>query len=274
MPDVRERIYFDGWELTEGSVRNWEVRDGTDEVAGMVGDNLTVANRSGEVWRPKTLGAGRFQLQVWLWGTTKQAAHDQFRNLLRAVYRPHRLVRVTRTLASGEDVFCDAEVVGQIAPTHLGQNAYRATITFGVPAGVWFSSAVYTMTSAVGSALPKTLSLTEVAASTAPLECLTYTVYGPITNAKIIDNTDGGYADTLLYKGSIAAGAWISFNADTWAIQTGGFSYANNNVVPTGRRLMTVTAARPGDVPSVRLEGTGGGTATKLVVAGRCAYLC
>ena len=167
---ARETIAFDGWELTEGTVRNWEIRDGFDDVAAMVGDNLTVANRSGEVWRPKTLGAGKFTVQLWLAGKTISQAQDAWRTLLRATVRPHRLVRVTRTMASGEVVYCDAEVTGGVSPTHLGQTGYRASITFTVPSGIWRSDVVYEHKTPVGAKLNQGLYLDNLAPSTAPLE--------------------------------------------------------------------------------------------------------
>ena len=270
-----EQIFFDGWELTEGTVRNWEVRDGMDGVAAMVGDNLTVANRSGEVWRPKTMGPGRFQLSVWLYGNTRQQANDAWRTLLRAVYRTHRLITVKRRMPGGESVVCAAELVGSIEPTHLGMQGYRATLTFNVPSGYWCSETFYAHETAAGATLPKALYLNDLAPSTGPLEHLSYTIWGPITNPTLTDNTDGGTGDTINYKGTIPNGGWIRYNATNWSIDK-GFSagYSLSNVNPTGRRLMTITAARPNDVPSVLLTGTGGGAATKLRVYGQRIYLC
>ena len=160
-------------------------------------------------------------------------------------------------------------------PTHLGRLGYRATITFNVPDGRWYSESYYAHETPAGAGLPKVLYLTDLAPSTAPLEHLTYTITGPITNPKLIDNTDGGIADTITYKGTIPAGGWIRYNAHNWLVERGfEAGYSLSNVNPTGRKLMSVTAARPNDVPSVRLEGTGGASTTKLRVYGARAYLC
>jgi hypothetical protein len=271
---AHEQIWFDGWELTEGTVRNWEVRDGIDGVAGMLGDNLTVANRSGEVWRPKLLGPGSFTIQLWLKGNTKREAQDAWRTLLRAVYRPHRLVQVKRRTAGGELVYANAEVSGRIEPTHLGQLAYRASITFNVPSGIWQSVTDYRMDTPASSAMPKTLYLDDFALSTAPLENLQFTIYGRITNPRLIDNTDGGIGDQLLYTGTIPSGAWIRFNAATWGIDASGTTYSHAATNPTGRRFMTIGAARPGDRPSIQLTGTNTDSKTRLGVYGKRAYLC
>jgi len=272
MADVRERIKFDGWELTEGTVRDWEVRDGMDGVPGMIGDNLTVANRSGEVWRPKVMGSGKFTVQLWLAGKTISAAQDAWRTLLRATVRPHRLVRVQRTMASGEVIYCNAEVTGGVEPTHLALNVYRASITFNVPEGVWYSEKVYGHETPAGHT-GVTLYLPGLAPSTAPLENLTYTFWGRVTNPHILDNTDGGYLDKLTYSNTIASGKYLQFDAATWGIG-GNTPAANNDITPTGRRLMTIGAERPGDTPSVRFEGSSPDSKTKLRISGRRVYLC
>jgi len=274
MADVRERIWFDGWELTEGTVRHWETRDGTDEVAAMLGDNLNVANRSGEVWRPKLVGPGKFTVNLWLKGKTRSEAQNAWRTLLRACFRPHRLVQVQRTMASGELVYANVEVVGTVSPTHLGQTGYRASITFNVPIGVWLSVATYRMDSPKSAKMPQTLYLTDWEPSTAPLELLQFTIYGRITNPKLIDNTDGGYGDTLTYMGTIPSGAWIRFNAANWGIDASGTTYSHALTNPTGRNFLSVSAARPGDKPSVQLQGTNTDSKTHIGVAGRRAYLC
>ena len=55
-----ERWLADGWDLEQAGVRGWEYRDGTDQIAAAVGANGAVPNRTGEIWRPKTLGPGMF----------------------------------------------------------------------------------------------------------------------------------------------------------------------------------------------------------------------
>lgn len=272
---ARERWIFDGWELTLGNgVRDWESRDGTDSVTGLIGSNATVANRSAELWQPKTISAGKFTINLWLAGADRSEAVAAYRNLLRAFVRPHRLVRVQRYMPDGELVFCDAEVVGGIDPTHLGEQGYRAAVTFSVPSGIWLSDTSYTHTSPAGSALPKTLSLTSLEPSTATMELLKYTIKGPITNPKLSDATPGGYGDTLTYQGTVANGQSLVINASSWTTTGSTFAVNNALLIPTGRRYMAVAHAQPGDVPAVKLEGTGGGTATQLIVEGRRNYLC
>lgn len=270
----RETLTFDGWELTEGTVRDWEVRDGMDSVAGFVGDNHTVANRGGEIWRPKVHGPGRFTVALWLLETDAAGVQAAWRTLLRAMAKPRKRIRVERTMANTEAVFCDAEVVGGIEPTHLGQQGYRASVTFNVPEGIWLSAASYSHTTPAGSSLPKTLTLTDLADSTAPHELLKYVITGPITNPKLTDVTGGSTGDSLTYAGTVPSGQSLTINASNWSTTGSTFSVNNGLLVPTGNRLMTVQAAGATGSPEVKLEGTGGGTGTKLYVEGRRVYLC
>lgn len=271
----RERWYFDGWELTVGGgIRDWESRDGTDVVGAFVGDNHTVANRSGEMWRPKTMGPGEFTINVWVAGADRATALKNYRELIRAVARPYRMIRVARWLTDGERIFCDAELVGGIKPTMLGERGFKASMQFKVPGGVWQSDAWFTHRTASGSSLPKTLALTDLEPSTAPMEVLKYTIKGPITNPKLVDMTPGGFADTVVYQGTVPSGQSLVIDAGTWGTAGSTFTVNAAALIPTGRRLMTISHAQPGDVPTVQLQGSGGGSTTQLVVEGRRNYLC
>lgn len=272
---AREKITFDGWELTLGQgVRDWESRDGMDEVASFVGDNHVIGNRGAEVWRPKKLGAGRFEVALWLGGASVAQAQAVYRDLQRAVARPHALVRVQRTLADGSVIYCDAELVGGMRPTHLGQLGYRAGLTFSVPSGVWSGYELVTVATAANATLPKTLALPGLAASTAPMQALKFSISGPITNARLTDATPGGVADAFSYMGPVGAGQTLVVNAADWSVSGIGFAPNLGLVWTTGDRLMTVAAPRPGGAPAVTMTGTAGGTGTKLEVEGRATFLC
>lgn len=265
---------FDGWVLTEGIVRGWEYRSGTDVAAAAVGSNAQVPNRSGELWRSKVLGPGQFSLNVWLAGASYQAARASYNTLLRAVQRPHRQIRVNRTLPDGEVIFADVELTGKIEPTHLGQLGYRASLDFNVPAGVWQSVTVYTAQTIAGAALPQSLSLVAFEPSTGPLERLTYTIKGRLASPVLVDRTDLVDGDSVSYVGTIAAGQSLILNSDTWGISgAGGMSPNLAAVNVSGERLLAVPAARPGLNPTVELRGSTPDLTTQLIVSGRRSYL-
>lgn len=272
---ARERFLLDGWELTEGTVRDWAYRGGTDSATAPVGANASVANRAGEIWRPKAAGAGQFSLDVWVTGADRSEVEDNWRLLLRAARRRHRLIPVTRYMASGEVVTCDAELVGTIDPTHIGQRGMRASLSFSVPSGLWVSQASFVASTTPGAALPQTLALPGLEPSTEAMVDLTYVINGPITNPVIVDRTDGYDGDSFKYNGTVSASQSLTVNAGTWLVTGGGgLTVDHAKVMPSGNRLMTVVAARPDETPTVQLRGTGGGGGTKLTVTGRRSYAC
>jgi hypothetical protein len=272
---ARERIFLDGWEITLGVVREWAVRAGTDGTTGAVGANGDVPNRTGTLWRPKVAGPGQFDLDVWVAGATRTEVEVAWRNLLRAARRPHRLIRITRHMASGEIVECDAELTGTIDPTHIAQLGMRAQLTFGVPSGVWKSQTVYTAQTVAGAALPQTLVLDGLEPSTAAIEDLVLVIKGAVAAPTVVDRTDGVDGDYLLYGATIAAGGSLRLDSATWGVTGAGGHVVNiANVNQVGRRYLAVPAARPGQTPTVELRGSGGGVGTQLVVTGRRAYAC
>lgn len=273
---TRERWFADGWEITEGTVRDWAYRAGSDSTTAMVGVNAVVPNRDGELWRPKQTGPASFNLDVWLAGTNRTDVELAWRTLLRAVRRPHRLVRFTRYMASGEHVYCYAELIGTIEPTYIAQKGMRASMAFSVPAGRWYSEDSYTMQTVAGAALTQTLVLTSFEPSTAPMDTLTFQVKGPITSPIVVDRTDTGFDDdTCKYDAPLTVGQTLTLDSGSWDVTgAGGLAINQSKILPTGGRLLTVNAARPGEVPTVQLRGSGGSTTTQLIVTGRRAYAC
>jgi len=256
-------------------VRGWEYRAGTDQVAAPVGTNGVVPNRRGEIWRPKTLGPGTFSLGMWLTGADRAAAEAQFRLLLQAVVRPHRLVKIERTRADGTTIECYAEYAGQIAPTVISQRGIKAQIDFKVPSGVWTGQTLSSVSTVAGGALPQTLSLPGLAASTAAIEDSKFTIYGPITSPIVVDRTDGVDGELFKYDTVIASGGTLTVDCKTWDVTGGGGHVVNQaKVLPAGRRMLTIPAPRPGVNPSVQLRGTGGGAATRLALEAYPTFAC
>lgn len=269
-----EKWVADGWDLSSSGIRGWEYRDGTDQVAAVQGGNGVVPNRTGEIWRSKVMGPGMFTLGLWLGGANRAAAEAQFRLLVRALVRPHRLVHMERTLSSGEVISCDAEYAGQIKPTFMGQRGMRAAIDFKVPAGVWKGTSATAETTA-GDPLTQTLVLDALEPSTAAIEDASFTITGPITSPQVADYTDGVDGDVFRYDAAIAAGQTLTVNCKTWAVTGGGGLSVNQaKVYPGGRRMLSISPARPGAKPTLQLRGSGGSTGTKLSVTAAPSFAC
>ncbi len=270
---ARERLFFDGWELTDGVARDWETFTGLDGVGQIVGLNTRVTGHPGEMWTPKQTGPGSFTVAMWLSGANRHEALEAWRQVIRAVYRPHRQVLIRRVMPSGEPVTARAEISGVIEPVFLGEQGVRASLTFAVASGTFESEAEYEHASAAGQALPVTLPLGQLEPSTAGMDRLSFTIHGPIVNPQVTDVTDGVDGEWFRYIGALTAGQFLTVNCKTYELVGGGGHAANPNALNyVGARFIHVPAARPGDVPRVRLTGSGAGALTRLQVHGHRAY--
>jgi hypothetical protein len=269
---ARERYVIDGYDVTEGNVRDVETREGLATEPDLRGDDQEIANSIGDVFVPKVYGPGRFTMQVW-WGvsTTRAAVEAAFEELQRVVSRPHRMCRIVRTLSDGSTRQCDAYKVSSMKPTAIGQRGYRAGIEFKIPRGFWRGTADVVDETPAGAALPKTLALVNVGAGTAPVDDSVYRVIGPISDPVVVDTTDGVDKAWFSYAGQVPANAHMEVNAATWTVVGVGFT-VNQQAVAFSERMTTV-AGPPGQNPTVALRGTNGGATTALRVTGRPAWL-
>jgi hypothetical protein len=274
MVAARERWFIDGYELTQGNTLDVEKRDGLLTTPALIGDNATVPNRTGLVWRPKKHGQGVFTLNIWWGEDTQDQAQDMWDILLRAFILPHRLATYTRVTASGESRICKGEVAVAMAPAPIGQGGYRAGIEVHIPDGYWQSLTSYTAQTAQGAASGTTLTLTDFTPSTAPNEKLLLTFAGQYANPKITETTTDGRGEWIKYGGTIPDGQSMSINCDTWALTgTGGFVPDPALLTYSGDRFFTLGTARPGVDIQVQLTADTVGTHGRFTLAGQRSYL-
>jgi hypothetical protein len=272
--DVREDWWVDDWLVTDGWVRDVEMRTGLYQSAAKRGQNALVANRTGQLWTPKTFDQGTFTLNVWLGDDTRTQVEQWWDLFLRAVSPGHRLCRYRRTLAGGGSRYCDGEVTQQISPTSLG---IRAAVEVQVPEGVWWDGGGEVSESTVaGAGLWQTLTLDAFALVTAPQERLVSRVEGPINNPQVIDVTDGVDGEWWTYDGALTAGQSIVVGGgpDGWDLTGfGGFVPDPAKLRYSGATYLIVPPAKIGNVPTVQLRGSGGGAGTRLTISGTPCWL-
>lgn len=276
---MREAWTVDGYVLTDGLVRDVEMRDGLNSTPPVRGDFAPVAGAHGglDSGRRK-FGPGSFTLNMWLGAPFAGSRGDvevAWDTLLRAIAQPHRLATYVRTLAGGSQRRCFARMTNVLTPQAIGQRAERFAAEFGVPAAFWTDLADTTDATVAGTALPQDLTLTSKDGATGPMGDLVYTITGPITNPQVMLMSDLTLTDYFRYGGAVGAGQTLVVNTGTWAVTgTGGLAPDGSLLTFTGDRYLEVTPARPGVVPAVRLIGTGGGGTTRLAVTGKRSFLC
>lgn len=275
MPAIRERWFADGWEFTEGNIRDVEYRSGQLGTPAKRGSNAVVNNRAGEVWRPKKDGPGTFTLEVWL-GTYQRQAQQLWDELLRAVTPGHRLVTWRRVTADGENRTCLGEVTGSLQPTAIAQAGYRASIEVTVPGSYWRGDQLLSVSSpTTGPATSRELDLSVFSRSTAPLTELRLRLAGDLLNPRLADTTIFGTGDSVLYAGAIPNKQALILNCGDWTATTeGGLVYVGQALNYSGDRFLQLAPTPPGVKHALRLTAERIGAGAGVTVSGYPSYLC
>ncbi len=137
MADRRQRWFIDGYEITEGVVRDVETFEGQFTSPTILTTDLNIPGRDGEVPGPGRLSPGGFTLQVWVAGSTRAEIERNWEFLLQIAMKRHKLTRWTRHRPDGTVRECHGRVVGRISPTPIGQYGMRAQIEVTIPSGTW-----------------------------------------------------------------------------------------------------------------------------------------
>ena len=263
--------FVDGYPLRSGRIRDVEDRSGWHRVVAPSGENLTVPNRSGEIFVPKRLSPGTTSLRIWLANGTEQQLLEAWDDLLRVCAPLIRTVVLQKRYPDGEVRQCRAELTGGIAPVPVGRSGMRAQLTFTIPSGAWESAESFAFQTAAGATLPKQLNMPALAKSTAPMENAVLRIVGPITNPEVgWSNPTHGVSASVRYNGTVPAGGVLWLDSGNWGISGTGFTPNQAAVVPSGSRLLSLA---PSALPGVGLSGIGGGSTTQLLVDCKRAYL-
>lgn len=266
---AKTRWFLRGWELTTGNVRDVESRAGWESLSPGQGENVTIPNRGGYVFRPKRISAGKFSLSFWLAGADETELLSLWGQIIQAAAPLETLTSVRRIDPDGTEWRCEAELTGTIAPTRVADRGIKAMLEFSIPSGQWESATSYTAYSTAGAALPQSLSLPFLAGSSGQASTLFLEVYGPIVNPVIADVTSFGSGHQVSYAGTIPAGGVLRIDSANWNVVAVGFALNPAALQPTAGRYMLIDVPAPGTVPVLQLRGTGGGATTRLGVAGR-----
>ncbi len=274
-----ENWYADGYLLTSCGVRDIAYGSAMYTGAGKRGDNTTVAQRNGDIWRPKMYESSAFTLNMYTYNPRGQEfALDAYRELLRVMTRQDALVEFVREWQDGSRRYrCFGEVVQAVAPTNFGPRGFRMGFEVRVPGAFWESvdQFVHTTSDAV---LPQTITLTNHADSNAPIDDMRFVVTGPVTNPTVeLLRSSVTTPERWTYNGVVAAGQTLTVDAGTWAVTgTGGLVVDQSRIDYTGNRYLTVQPHRPNDIvqaPQIRLSGSSGTSSTRLSTVGRSKVL-
>lgn len=250
--------------------------------------NLTIPQRHGELRMPrKWYGANVLTLPMWVIGSddngnvpvASTSRIEFFKRIdeLTALFGSPEVLDVRHTLPDGSVRQCFAEVLEANDFTASGISVPKAlfNVALTVPGAFWQDLNAVTW-SLTNPTLPSTQALTQFAGATAPMDDLTITLTGPITNPKVeaYRNSAGLTIPVYFqYNGTLASGQTMIVNCATWSLSgTAGATYAN--FVHAGDpRWFSLSPAPVAGTPQIRLSGTGGSAVTAISVTGRRKYL-
>lgn len=207
----------DGYELTDGWVRNIETREGLLRAPGKRGDNAATGQGHGELWMPKSFDVGGFVTNVWLLSSLGRSQVDGwYDELLRVATWPYDLVRVVRGLTDGSYRECLAELVTSVEPEPLGQLGMRVGLEWSVPAGFWQDTADVTAEAVANVASGALLDFPALRGGTAPMDNLRLQLVGPFAGpVRVTSPLTGQWVEV---SGNIGVGQTFTLDSATGAL--------------------------------------------------------
>lgn len=249
--------------------------------------NIVVPMRNGHLRTPrKWYDPAVLDLPMWVLGcddngnvpSGSSARIEFFKRVdeLAAIFGSPELIKMQHTLPDLSVRECDAEVLEVIDFTASGINPKALfNVQLTVPGAFWQDTADKTF-SLTNPTVPSTISLTQFAGATAPMDELTITITGPITNVRVEAYRNGAALSQPVwfqYNGTIASGQTMVVNCKTWTLSgTGGATYANLSHSGDARWLSVPPAPAAG-TPQIRLTGSGNTAVTAISVVGRRKFL-
>lgn len=288
------RITVNGVELNNYAYLITE-RSGWDSTPGLVGSNVRVPGRDGEVWRAKDYGPSRMVLDLYIGGNDEDGAVPNgstaditLRNNLDKLFaifgRRHRLIQVDKLMEDETTRRNFAEVGAVLQPEYFGANAAaKLTVELVFPDPIWYDTDTTSLTPAGSATNNRDIAQTQWTGSTAPITDGIYIFKGPAANPYITDAVSGGY---IRFDGTLTGNQDWRINAKTFTSEVGnnlGFSWQTGNINTgtsviaqtrfSGPRFFVATPDADTLTPVLNITGTGMTSRTALYSYGYRKFL-
>lgn len=250
-------------------------------------NDIVVPQRNGDVVTPrKWYGPGMLTLPMWVIGcddnggipaaSSRRIEFYKRVDELIGVFSSPELILMQHKLPDGTVRECRAQRVELLDFTTDAVNPRGlVNVALKVPGSFWQDDSNKTFTQS-NPTVPSTLSLTQFAGATAPMDDLTITITGPITNPRVEAYRNSAALTQPVwfqYTGSIGSGLTMVVNCATWALSgTAGATYANLSHSGDARWISVPPAPAAG-TPQIRLTGSGNNATTAISVVGRRKFM-
>lgn len=270
---AKERWIADGYELSEGFVREIETYEGLYGSAPITATDISVPMRDGEIAVPGRLGPGGFTMRMWLTGATRTEALMQWEQLQRVLVKRHRLVHWVQHRVDGTVRETYGRVVGKIEPTPIGRLGFRAQLDIQVPSGTWQNTHdvdtgwIPLLEGITPGPVNRLIDLHGFAGASAPLTTLRYHIRGTVEGLRITCPETGEWAAYYVPLGSDETLHIDAAKDIVTAPRVDAFHYK-------GPYMMEAIPSDDINVkPQLRVYATNAGLGAALRVRGRRLYL-
>lgn len=238
-------ITVDGVELNNYAYLITE-RTGWDNTPALVGENIKVPGRDGEIWREKSYGPGRVVLDLYVSGRDANGSvpagfteETKFRanldKLFQLFTKRTGLIEVQKQYEDGVQRYNYAEVGAVISPKYVANtNTATMTVELVFPNPIWSTPISVTNSGTLTNGAQITLS--NFAGSTAPISDALFLVTGPFTALTIFDNVSG---KSISLSIQLTAGQKWRFDSGAFTSQTGTDLTILGTGTPTNALLFT-----------------------------------
>ena len=254
-------------------------------------DNIAVPKRNGRIRvSQKFYDQNEITLPMWVIGSDDDGkipggsteAKEFWKNLdtLTALFGLRSSpLDIRHTLADGSVRQCYGDVLETISFEVEMLRIGRFTVVITVPDPFWqdVNSQTQSITLPNGSgSFVQSYSLTTFLGATAPIEDMTFTFTGPVTNPMVealVNSSPLQAPIWFRYNGTVGAGTTLVANCSTWAL-SGSMSPTYSLLSHVGSpRWMVVQPNPAASSPEIRVSGSNTSAATKVEVSGRRKFL-
>jgi hypothetical protein len=280
--------YASGFKISD--LRTW---NGLDNVPGVnvsgSGSGATsgtngmfqLAQSHGEFWYPQYFTAATKLLTFHISSnsssgppsdidTARKNFDANLDQLNRVFARRRQLMSVVRTLSSGQQRLALCSVMSTYNVDLVPVTDGTVTIELTIPDGRWrdaSDSALATLSAAFSGVV------TGLAAATAPMDDLQFSITGPVTNPRVTDNESGSW---FQYTGTVAAGKTLVVHNTNMGIDDGGSGWSPTllNMTHAGdSNWLTLYPSNANGGVNITFGGSGTSGATSLVIYGHKKYM-
>lgn len=252
--------------------------------------NIELPGRHGTLRvRNKKFQEGTSALSMWVKGalpdgsipTQKIARRLFFENvdmLMQIFTRRTGLLNIQQVKPDGSVRQCNAEVLAVIAPESSSANPLaKFNVALTLPDVFWKDLSPVTWTSPAGLPVSEILTLTSFVGATAPMEDLSFTVTGRVSQFKIQALENGSPLEIdcwMQYNAAVNSAATVTVNSSNWTLSASSGTPSVANISHSGSNFwMSLPPGWQNSAPQIAWTCTNPDTHTQLSVTGYRKYV-